>query len=525
MVRKAAILENAERYDEALYFVDLCSVTEPDNVSVVLMRIRILRESGAVQEALIKAEEIHTNVHSEDTALELAACYLSVGRRTDAVKIIESAMISDEQSVRLRNALYSLESGSEEIVHAEEPKEEVKLSEEDADAAAKIAESMMSLGDYKGAIRSIDQAMSLGGEEPKYILIKVEILLNQGETKEALDLVIEALKAHPKNAVLHEAMGDVKMAKSEYRGALHEYEKAMSLGLTIPEILARKGDAQECLGYYDRSIDSYSMAVQREPSNRDLRFKLSQKLYKRGYHARADSNLSELLEIYPEDIEAIIMLARVRRDYRKDVGVTEAYRMFKACVNPDQKWVDEMIEVLESAGHDDEANSLRKKDAGATEDTRIARSVEKVLRRAYVSRSSPTDKDLLQSLGFEGSEANDIVQYITKEVRYGEIMPGSPEFQKMERASNDILIRLSWKDPKKPLPLEKVYVAGQFKDVDAAKRFTAYVLKAATCEVIRDDMLKMVLDRVQGTTVFEIMRSCKVGVYQARQIQLLMGVQ
>jgi hypothetical protein len=46
-----------------------------------------------------------------------------------------------------------------------------------------------------------------------------------------------------------------------------------------------------------------------------------------------------------------------------------------------------------------------------------------------------------------------------------------------------------------------------------------------SANVIRDDTLKMVLDRVQGTTIFEIMRACKVGVYQARQIQLLLGVQ
>ena len=525
MVRKAVILENAGRYEEALYFVDLCAVTEPDNVSVSLMRVRIMRESGSLEEAMLTAESIHNSIHSEDTALELAACYLAIGRRSDALKIIESALIGDEQSIRLRNALESIESGSEEISHSDLPKKEVQPTEEDADAAAKIAESMISMGDYKGAIMSIDQAMSLGGEEPKYILIKVGILLKLGETKEALDLVIDALKKHPKSAVLHEAMGDVKMAKSEYRGALQEYEKAMSLGLTISEILARKGDAQECLGYFDRSIDSYSMAVQRDPSDRDLRFKLSQKLYKRGYHARADSNLSELLGMYPEDVEAIILLARVRRDYRKDVGVTEAYKMFKACSITDQKYIDEMVEVLESAGHDDEARSLKKDDSGAASDTRVVRSVEKVLRRAYVSRTSPDDTDLLQSLGFEGKEAQEIIEYINKEVRYGEILPGSPDFQKMERASNEVMMKLNWKDPTKPIPLERAYVTGLFKDVDSTKRFISYVVKAATCDVNRDDMLKMVLDRVQGNTVFEIMRSCKVGVYQARQIQLLMGIQ
>jgi hypothetical protein len=43
-------------------------------------------------------------------------------------------------------------------------------------------------------------------------------------------------------------------------------------------------------------------------------------------------------------------------------------------------------------------------------------------------------------------------------------------------------------------------------------------------KVIRDESMKIVLDRVQGTSIYEIMRACKVGVYQARQIQLLTGV-
>ena len=129
-------------------------------------------------------------------------------------------------------------------------------------------------------------------------------------------------------------------------------------------------------------------------------------------------------------------------------------------------------------------------------------------------------------MGFEGGDLTEIQEYIRKEAPYGEIVPGSPEFQKMEHASNDIIMRMGWKDleTKPKLPLDRVYVSGSFKDVDEAKRLISYIYKAMNAKVIRDESMKIVLDRVQGTSIYEIMKACKVGVYQARQIQLLTGV-
>ncbi len=529
MVRKAVILEKSERYSEAMYFIDMCLVTDPQNADVALLRARVLRESGHYEEALENALKVHRILPSEESALEAASCYMALDKRFDALKVLEEELKKDETSVRLRMAMDSLEEGN--LLEEPKPEEEKgqTLSSEDAVAAASIADSMISLGDYKGALRAIDRAIAIDGEEIRYVCTKSSILLKTGDVNEAHSLIIDALKSNPKSAVLHESLGDIKMARADYRGALQEYEKAITLGLAIPEVIAKKGDAQQGLGYYDRSIDSYSMAVNREPTNRDLRYALAKKLFDRGYLSRADSQAVIILEKNPEDVEAIILLARIRKDSRKDAGITEAYKMFRACPDQTDEAIKEMAEVLVSAGHDEEAATLRsiETEHDSADSQPIKRSVEKVLRRAYVSRMSPDDADLLSSLGFEGEEVEQIKGYMGKIPTYGDIVPGSSDFQKMERSSNEVVLKMNWKDLESDpvLPLEKVFVTGSFKDVYDAKRLVGYVIKAMDAEVIRDDSLKVVLDKVQGTSIFEIMRACKVGVYQARQIQALLGVQ
>ena len=73
--------------------------------------------------------------------------------------------------------------------------------------------------------------------------------------------------------------------------------------------------------------------------------------------------------------------------------------------------------------------------------------------------------------------------------------------------------------------MDRVFVTG-FKDVEEAKLLVSYVYKAMNANVIRDESLRMVVDKVQGSaTIYDVMKNCKVGVYQARQILLLVGDQ
>ena len=72
--------------------------------------------------------------------------------------------------------------------------------------------------------------------------------------------------------------------------------------------------------------------------------------------------------------------------------------------------------------------------------------------------------------------------------------------------------------------VEKVFVSGNFRDADDAKRLVAYVFKAMHCDIGRNadprvEDLSMRLPKGMG--VFEIMSECGIGVYEARQVQSL----
>ena len=524
MIRKAVILERAGRFDEAMYLVDLCSASEPENDQITLMKARILRETGSADKASKIAKYVYDSTKSEEAALEAASCFLLMHNRSQALDVVSEALTKYPDSARLKAAMESIEEGSSEIV--EEDGADDTGTSEDPEAIKAIAESMFAMGEYRGALRHIDRALALSGDDFSYLCLKSQILVKLGEFSNAQNLIEDAIRDNPKSGVLHEALGDIKLARSEYRGALNEYEKAMSLGLNLPEILAKKGDAQQGLGYSDRSIDSYSMAVSRNKEDIDLHHKLAQKLYDKGYLSRAEKEAKETLELFPEDGQMMVLLAKVAKDSRKDMAITDAYKMFKASNIKDTDLIKEMVDVLNSAGHDDEAKSLMRSEPEQPDSIRVKRAAEKVLRRAYVSRTDPTDEDLLMSLGYEGPEMVELQKYLGKEAPYGDIVPGSPEFQRMERLSNDIILKIGWKDleERPKLPLDRVFVTG-FKDVDEAKLLVAYVNRAMTVKAVRDESLKMVMDRVQGTSVYDIMKSCKVGVYQARQIQLLTGNQ
>ncbi|MBE6527680.1 MAG: tetratricopeptide repeat protein [Thermoplasmata archaeon] len=524
MVRKAIIMEKAGRYKEALYFVEMSRVTDPNNANVMILEARLLRELGHYKSAIKKAKEANDAAHTEESVIELANAYTAFGRRSEAFKLIDSAMKEMGSTQALQDALTALEQGLNEVQASAGVQNDTRLI--DPEESARVAESLATMGDYKGAVKSIDSALAASGDDLKYVIMKASYLLKLGDKNAANNLINEALKVSPKSAALHEALGDVRMAKSEFRGALQEYEKAMSFGLSISSLLAKKGDAQQGLGYYDKSIDTYTMAVNRDPDNRGLRFKLIEKLYDRNYLSRAESELLKVLEEDPQEVRAIVMLTRVRKDLRKDEGITEAYRMFRECPNASDDATETMIAILEGAGHDEEAKSLKKTVPDQSEDLLVKRTAEKVLRRAYVARVLPTDPDLLSSMGLEGEMADDVVSYVRKKSVFGDIITGTTTFQEMERASNDVVMKLGLKNIEsiKEIPLEGVFVIGNYKDADEAKYLIAYMEKALTCQITSDESLKVVLDRVQGISLYDIMKNCKVGIYQARQIRLLLGI-
>ena len=139
---------------------------------------------------------------------------------------------------------------------------------------------------------------------------------------------------------------------------------------------------------------------------------------------------------------------------------------------------------------------------------------------------SPTDPDLINALGLDQESAAEVTAYLAEQPDYGSINPGSESFGRMESLSRDAVMKLDWRDlehnPR--LPLERVFVQCGCKDADSAKEIVAYVLRAMLADPGRNAdprLSDMSMRLPKGITVYEIMRECGVGVYEARVVQSL----
>ncbi|MCL2148965.1 MAG: hypothetical protein FWH47_06490, partial [Methanomassiliicoccaceae archaeon] len=155
----------------------------------------------------------------------------------------------------------------------------------------------------------------------------------------------------------------------------------------------------------------------------------------------------------------------------------------------------------------------------------IKRYAERVLRRAYISRLSLSDPSLIEALDIDEATARAIMAYLSDIAEYGDISPGTPEFERMEKLSFNAVTKgnCTGLESEPVITIPCAYVAGGAKDADEAKLLVAYVYKALSSRKsskgITPELRKMAEGTKKGTPIDEIMRAHKIGAYQAKQVR------
>jgi tetratricopeptide (TPR) repeat protein len=157
----------------------------------------------------------------------------------------------------------------------------------------------------------------------------------------------------------------------------------------------------------------------------------------------------------------------------------------------------------------------------------IKRYAERVLRRAYISKLPLSDPDLASTLGLDDATNKAIMSYLLDITEYGDIVPGTLEFERMEKLSLNAVVKGNCtgieKDPLISIPC--AYVAGGARDADEAKLLVAYIYKALNSEsgkTLMPDLKNIAESTKKGTAVEDIMKESKIGVYQAKMVKSIL---
>ena len=512
----------------ALSFINSKLVKDPSSMPLLLSRKSILTSMGNYPELIATCYRIlEKDPKNRSVKNDLAHAFLSNGDKISAEKIFAELEEDAEAVAKVEK---------EHPVIEEENTNEEPADSDDDEALFDIARSLYSTGDLRGAARMADRALELEPGNTEYVLFRSEVYAADGDVRGAEAVVAEGLRVSQEDPVLWVKDGDLRSLLGDIPGALAAYQNAMkySDGGSC-EIYIKHGDLRSKIGDIEGAISDYSMAVSKCGSDNTARNRLASAHYINGDIKDADRVADTVLSEEPDNPEALVTKARVFSERRNQAGVLEMYKRLLRTQDPDPKLLEEMSDILSRSGRSQEATVLSQRAAtksGAEEDEEdasetVKRFAERLLRRAYVSKRSLDDPGIENMLELDQATSEAVMEYLSDISEYGEIIPGTPEFVRMEELSHSAVLRagLTDIDTEPIITIPCAFVAGGAKDADEAKMLVSYIYSAIngkmSMDMLSDDVKDLASKVGKDMSVFDIMKEHDLGVYSARAVKLL----
>ena len=575
LVKKATILADTARFSDALNFMDLAEATDPKNIGIQKMKMKIYLAAARYSDVTFIGKKLMKKNPDPSTIACFARAEIGLGDTSSAKKVLGDAMaanpdnlelltvnrelcqkLGDNESVIgicrdilkvdpynrdskriLADALYKVGRGDEAsmLYSTMESKDKVEVAPtddkvpKDPVSMFKIAKSLLEVGDVVGAGRMADKTMALDPDNVDYILFRASVYRKTGDSRVAEAFLMQYLEKNPTSGPVYEAVGDLRADIGDLKGSSDAYGSAIKNGLVNPKVYVKLGMSQEGQGANAAAINSYSTAVKIDPHDADAGRKLSALQMKSKDSDSALRSIQASINADPS-ADAYVQLASIYQSKKDREGVRDAYKGFLRYDNVPDDLIEKMVSALNSVGLRSEAVMLKSHMSGKAEaiqaeiDDKVPasskRCSERIMRRAYMLGSDISDPDILDALDVDAATAKEAVDYLADIPDNVTIIPGTTEFDRMEHLTYNAIAKGKNRDLE-AMTVECAYVAGGAKDVDEAKRLLGYIRTSRAAKVPRDipeNLKKMATTVSADEQVEQVMMDCKVGVMSARMI-------
>lgn len=579
-LQKAKILFKTGRTDKALVDLNKAEKTDPNNVGVLLLHMDIAASKGDNEESLrLSNRVLELDPGNIDAMNTLSKASLSARTREGSYASYKDMMVADNRAENFINILSSMiiEGKYEEVVQLYTEKEReyginpaVKQLKGNAEYA---------LGDYKAASATYMTSLLLDPKDPVIWHSKGmadEMLGDLDHAEEAYNRAILLDMNEPEFWI---SRSSIQFKKRDLAGAVESLNRVIELRPDNVYALVKKGMIFAELGKFNEASYFLDMAIVIDPDNLEVLRIKRDVLMAMGDVPSAELTALRMVDADHTNAEAVTAAVRILSMGGKDdvaSGIIEnalrdsprsmpllitkkdffTFRgdnraVIDACqrileIQPDNSMVkNDLAEAYAAVGDMNSANRIYSEmDTGKDEvpeqttvpDTdrviyepkvpdSIKRYAERVLRRAYVSKMKPNDPDLISALDLDDATSKAIMAYLSDISEYGEIVPGTLEFERMEKLSLNAIVKGNCanidEDPIISLPC--AYVAGGAKDADEAKLLVAYIYKVMTARKttrsLSSEMKKMIESTPKDSKTEDIVKKARIGVYQARMIK------
>ncbi|MDR1954396.1 MAG: tetratricopeptide repeat protein, partial [Candidatus Methanoplasma sp.] len=575
-LQKAKILFKTGRTDKAVIDLEKAEKTEPNNIGVLLLMMEIAISKNKNEDAVkLSRRIIVLDPGNIDAMNILSKANLSV-KREDSYASYKDMMVADNRAENFVNILSSMISDGRysDVLHMYTEKEREFGKNPMVRRLKGNAEYAM--GKYKEASATYASASEIDPKDPV-------IWHSKGMADEARGDLELAEEAYNKAVLLDMnepeywiSRSFIQEKKKDLAGAVESLNRAIELRPNDIYALVKKGMIFAVLGRFAEATYFLDMAAIAEPNNINVL-----KVQREVRAASGDINGAEeaamkIVGRKPSDEEGVAAAVRILMLSGKDdvaaalidnalkaepasIPLLYTKKEFYTQKGDQRKVIDachgilaiqsdngmvrsDLAEAYTAAGDVNAARRLyseitplentaeqKCEEPPKTQKQKVPESVkryaERVLRHAYISKLALSDPDLISVLDIDGATTKAVMAYLSDIAEYGDIAPGTLEFERMEKLSLSAVTRGNCteleKDPIIPIPC--AFVAGGAKDADEAKLLVAYIYKVISSKRsvrVLPPELKKVAETVQkGATVEEIMRTSRIGVHQAKMVK------
>lgn len=272
------------------------------DLDALLSRALVLHQSGDLEgAAALYVQILRAAPEAARLRSNLGAAYAGLGRYDEAIEEYRKALTAEDDPAIRRNLALALQKAGRPQEAAAESRLLLERDPANRDALLTLADSLLRLGDAKGAVAALQPAAAAAPDDKAVAYLLGTALLEQGKTDDAQAVMDRVFRDDSPEA--HVLLGSMYSRRQEWKKAVAELGKARAANPALPLVNFLYGEAvMKESNDWEGAKAAFRAELALNPSHFEANLLLGTLLREEGRHEEALLHLQQAARVRGDDL-------------------------------------------------------------------------------------------------------------------------------------------------------------------------------------------------------------------------------